>query len=40
MVLLEQKRAELEALKKRAITIFIDALKKELDRVRGLGLVR
>lgn len=37
---LDEKRAELEAVKKRAISIFIDALKKELDRVRGLGLVR
>ena len=40
LALLEEKRAELEAVKKRAISIFIDALKKELDRVRGLGLVR
>lgn len=40
MALLDEKRAELEAVKKRAISIFIDALKKELDRVRGLWLVR
>ena len=40
MGLLEEKRAELEAVKKKGVLVFISALKKELDRLKSLGVVR
>jgi hypothetical protein len=40
MGLLEEKRAELEAVKKKGVSVFISALKKELDRLKGLGVIR
>ena len=40
MGLLEEKRAELEAVKKKGVSVFIGALKKELDRLKSLGVIR
>jgi len=40
MGLLEEKRAELEAVKKKGVSVFIVALKKEIDRLRQIGVVR
>lgn len=40
MGLLEEKRAELEAVKKKGVLVFISALKKELDRLKSLGVIR
>ena len=40
MGLLEEKRAELEAVKKKGVSVFIAALKKELDRLKSIGVIR
>ena len=40
MALIDEKRAELEAVKKKGVSVFISALKKELDRLKGLGVIR
>lgn len=40
MALIDEKRAELEAVKKKGVSVFISALKKELDRLKSLGVIR
>ena len=40
MALIDEKRAELEAVKKKGVLVFISALKKELDRLRSVGVIR